>query len=181
MKRSIVSGETFSERQAAGAYPAGEGWVATLYLSPRAGGTVISITGTADGDDHVLAASAATTAAWPAGWYGWETWVASGDEQYRLAAGQIEVRASLVAASTGGDTRTDAEKALADARAAFAAFSPTVKFYMIGGRQMTFNTAAEIITQIRYWETVVRREGHAAALAAGMPTDRKVFVRMGRA
>jgi hypothetical protein len=62
-----------------------------------------------------------------------------------------------------------------------AAWTPTTRRYTIGERQMEFNSAAEIITLIGYWEQQVRRELAAQDRAAGLPTGRKVFVRMGRA
>lgn len=178
---SIRAGETLNHLASVADYPAGDGWVLTLYLNPRAGGTVRSVASTASGDDHLLQATAATTANWAAGKYGWQIWAALGAEKYLLEEGQLEVRTSLIAASAGTDTRTQAEIALDDAKAALAAWSPTTRRYRINGREMEFNNATEIIQVIKHWESEVRREQAAAALAAGRASGRKVYVRLGRA
>lgn len=177
----LVQGETLNLRASVADYPASAGWVLTLYLNPRAGGTARSVTGTADGDDHLLQAAASTTADWAAGSYGWEVWAALGSERYRVDAGQLQVAASLIGAAAGTDTRTQAEVALDAAKAALAAWTPTTRRYRINGREMEFNSSAEIIAVITHWESEVRRERAAAAIAAGRPSRRKVHVRMARA
>ena len=87
----------------------------------------------------------------------------------------------LAALAGGADTRSQAQKALDDARAALAAWTPTTRKYTIGGRAMEFNSVAEILQLISYWDAQVRREQAAQAMAAGMKTGRKIHVRMGRA
>jgi hypothetical protein len=181
LQSTLVQGETLNYRATVADYPAGDGWVLTLYLNPRAGGTARSVVGTADGDEHLLQATAATTANWAAGSYGWEIWASYDVERYRIDAGQLDVAASLISAAAGADTRTQAESALDAAKTALAAWTPTTRRYRINGREMEFNSAAEIIAVITHWESEVRRERAAAAIAAGRPTRRKVHVRMARA
>jgi len=181
MQNQIVAGETLNYRAIAPDYPASAGWVVTLYLNPRAGGTATSVSSTADGDDHLLQVSATTTASWDAGAWGWETWAALGAERYRLEHGQWEVVPGLIGAAAGTDTRSQARRALDDAKAAFAAWTPTTRRYKIGAREMEFSSTAEIIQVISYWENEVRREENAAGMAAGRPDKRKVHVRLGRA
>lgn len=181
MQDQIVAGETLNYRAVAADYPASAGWVVTLYLNPRAGGTATSVTGTASGDDHLLQVSAATTAGWAAGWWAWETWAAKAGERYRLEAGQLQVVAGLIGAAAGTDTRSQAQRALDDAKAAFAAWTPTTRRYRINGREMEFASTADIIKVVQYWENEVQREANLAALAAGRPSSRKVYARMGRA
>lgn len=178
---TLVQGETLNYTASVADYPAGDGWVLTLYLNPRSGGTARSVTSTASGDDHLLQATSTTTATWAAGDYGWEIWAALGSERYRLEAGQLELVPSLIGAAAGTDTRTQAEVALDAAKAALAAWTPTTRRYRINGREMEFNSAADIIQVIRHWENEVRRERDAAAMAAGRASSRKVYVRMGRA
>lgn len=181
MQNQIVAGETLNYRAVASDYPASAGWTVTLYLNPRAGGTATSVTSTASGDDHLLQVSAATTAGWAAGWWAWETWASKASERYRLEAGQLQVVAGLIGAAAGTDTRTQAERALDDAKAALAAWTPTTRRYRIGGREMEFASTADIIAVISHWQAQVNRERAAASLAAGRPNPRKLQVRMGRA
>lgn len=181
MHKRFVRGETLNYRVIAPEYPASAGWQVTLYMNPRAGGTVVSVSGVADGDDHLLQATSTTTASWLAGWYSWEEWAAKGAEQYRIAGGQTEIVFGLVGVAAGFDTRTQAQIALDDAKAAFAAWTPTTRRYRIAGREMEFSDTTEIIRVVQYWENEVRREQAAEAMAAGRPNPRKLLVRLGRA
>lgn len=162
-------------------YPASSGWVATLYLNPRAGGTNISVVGTASGADHLVQAAAADTDDWALGWYAWETWVAKDLERYRLEAGQLQVVAGLIGATAGTDNRSQAQRALDDAKAALAAWNPTKRRYRINGREMEFNSPSDIIAVISHWTAEVKREQAAEAMADGRPNPRKLLVRLGRA
>ena len=135
MQDTLVAGETLNFLAITTDYPASAGWVVTLYLNPRAGGTATSVTGTASGDDHLLQVSAATTAGWAPGAWAWDTWAAKGSERYRLEAGQLQVQAGLIGAAAGLDTRSQAQRALDDAEAALAAWTPTTKRYRINGRE----------------------------------------------
>lgn len=179
---TIVRGQSLSHLVPAGEYPASAGWAATLYLNFRAGGAAtIAVTGSAVGADHLLEATAATTANWQAGDYAFEIWVVNGAQKVRIQAGQLAVRASVVGLGVGVDTRTQAEKAVADLKAAIAAWSPTTRRYSIAGREMEFRAVADILTLLSFWQQEVRREQAAQAIQDGTPTGRKVYVRMGRA
>ena len=181
MQNQIVAGETLNYLATAPDYPADQGWTVTLYLNPRAGGTATSVASVASGADHLLQISSSTTGNWAAGWWAWETWASKSSERYRLEAGQLQVVAGLIGAAAGIDTRTQAQKALDDANAALAAWTPTQKRYRIGGREMEFNSSAEIIAIISHWTSAVKREQAQQAMAAGRPNPRKLQVRMGRA
>lgn len=181
MQDTLVAGETLNFLATTPDYPASAGWVVTLYLNPRAGGTATSVTGTASGDDHLLQVSAATTAGWAPGAWAWETWAAKGGERYRLEAGQLQVQAGLIGAAGGLDTRSQAQRALDDAEAALAAWTPTTKRYRINGREMEFNAPADIIAVINHWRTAVKSEQAEQAMAAGRRNPRKLQVSIGRA
>ena len=181
MQDTLVAGETLNFRATTPDYPASAGWVVTLYLNPRAGGTPTSVTGTASGDDHLLQVSAATTAGWAPGAWAWETWAAKGSERYRLEAGQLQVQAGLIGAAAGLDTRSQAQRALDDAEAALAAWTPTTRRYRINGREMEFSAPADIIAVISHWRTAVKREQAEQAMAAGRRNPRKLQVSIGRA
>jgi hypothetical protein len=181
MQNIIIQGETLNYIAEAGDYPAGDGWSLQLLLNPRSGGTAQSINSTASGDDHLVQVSAAATTTWATGAYGFHLWAVKGGERYTVESGQVEVRPGLVGASGGVDTRSQAQKALDDANAALAAWVPTQKRYKIAGREMEFNSPADIIAVISHWTAAVKREQAAAAMAAGRPNPRKLLVRMGRA
>lgn len=184
MLPKIVAGDTLAHAVTLTDYPASAGWVLAYRLVPRAAGTAYAFTSTADGDDHAITVAAATTANWAAGNYTAAAYVTLGTERYSVASesGQVVVHPNPASIGPGTDTRTQAEIALADARAAFAAWSPTQKGYMIGGRQMYFNTPGQIIEVINHWAAEVQRDQRAADIAAGLGSAKgKVYVRMARA
>ena len=182
MQTSIVAGETLNYRASLADYAASAGWALRLVLTPRAGGTVQTVDSTASGDDHLIQATATTTGGWAAGLYGWEIWAINGAEQYRVDAGQLQVWPGLLAASAGTDTRSDAQIALDAVRQTIRGTATAgVLSYTIGGRQLQRYSISELIELETRLISDVRREADAAARAAGRPSSRKVYVRMGRA
>lgn len=181
MNPTLDVGATLNYRATLPEYKATDGWEATLHLNPRAGGTVRSVVAAPSGEDFLFQEAGSVTAGWAPGPYAWEVWVQKAGERYRVNGGQVQLRATLLAAAAGTDTRSQAQKALDDARTALAAWTPTTRKYTIGGRAMEFNSAAEILQLITHWETQVKREQAAERLAAGLKTGRKVHVRIGRA
>lgn len=180
MLERLVLGDTLNYATSVADYPASSGWVLKFRLVPRVSGSAIEITCTADGDLHRAQVSASTTAAWAAGTYSWLSWVEQGSEKYSVSNGQIQLIADPRSASAPLDLRTDAQVALDQSKAAFAAWTPTTRSYSIGGRSMEFNSPADILPVIRFWEGEVAKEANAAAMAKGMASGRRVFVRLGR-
>jgi hypothetical protein len=182
MRSTIVAGETFNYSAAPADYLATGGWSLRLVLNPRAGGVNVTVNSTASVDEHLLQATAATTADWAAGLYGWELWALKDAEQYRLQAGQLRVLPSLLAAAAGTDTRSDAQIAL-DAVTATINGTATggVLSYSIDGRELRRYSMEELIVLQNKLANDVRNEQDQAARDAGRPTSRKISVRMGRA
>lgn len=177
----IVAGDRLNVTLQVPDYPAGGGYTLTLRLVPRVAGTAIELTATASGDSYVISASSAATAAYGAGEYSWHAYVTSGSDRYTVGTGQITVKANPAALAAGTDTRSEAERAVADLRAALKAWDATRKSYTVGDVSMTFNSPGEIIKLIGYWETVLERELGKADSAAGRLNRKKIFVRLARA
>lgn len=182
---SLTAGTTLSYTTSVPDYPANASWVLKTRLIPRVSGSAILLTGAADGTDptlHRITASAATTAAWAAGVYSWASWVEKAGEVYDIGTGTVEITPDPRLATAGAlDTRSDAQVALEAAKAALAAWSPTTKSYTIGERSYTFNSPQDIFAVINYWQNQVKREEDALAMAAGLGSRRKVYVRLNRA
>lgn len=109
LTNKIAAGYTLEFSTSTPDYPASEGWALKYKLAPRAGGSIINITATADGDDHLVQITAATTATWAAGWYTFEAYVEKGAEVYSLERGPVQIVAALAA---GQDTRLHVEKVI---------------------------------------------------------------------
>ena len=160
-------------------YPASGGYTLKYRLVPRAGGSAYVITASASGDAYAVNVAAATTAAWVAGEYSWHAYIEISGARYTVGSGQLTLRPDPSAIAGGTDTRTQAEIALAQAKAAYASMSanPGRKSYTIGDVSVTFNSPAEILTTINYWETQVQREQHADAIRKGLKNPNRVYVR----
>lgn len=109
LPNEITAGVTLEIPITLTAYPAGEGW--TLKLALR-GPDAIDVTATADGDTHVLGASAATTSAWSPGDYWFVLRVTDGTDIFEIENNRIEIAADLTLAAAGYDGREHVDKVL---------------------------------------------------------------------
>lgn len=181
MQDVITAGTTLNQTTTVAGYPPSDGWTLKMRLVPRnAAHSVQEITAGTDGDLYLVQASAATTANWSAGSYSWHTWVEKGAEKYPVADGQMVVKDNPITMAAGADTRSQARKALDQARDAFAAWMPTRRRFKIGDREQEFNTAAEILAVIRYWELQVDREQSSADPVVARINSGRFYIRATR-
>lgn len=135
-------------------------------LAPRnAANAVISLSATAEGDDHRVLIAAGITASWAADDYSWTRWVEKAGEIYSVDGGQVTVRPDARLVEPGYDARSQAVRAVADLKAALAAFTASkglTASYKIADREMVFKSTSEIIQLITYWEGQVNKEDLAA-------------------
>lgn len=177
----IIAGDTLQFTTAVPDYPASDGYTLTYRLVPRVAGTAITFDATASGDDYAISVAAAATSAWAAGEYAWHAYVTKDGARYTQGSGQITILPDPAAVAAGTDSRTQAEIALAAARAALAAWTPTTKSYTIGDVSKTFASPAEIREVITYWQGRVDAERAAADRAAGRPNRTRYYVGFRRA
>lgn len=181
MQQELIAGDSLNQYTSVAIYPASAGWTLKFRLVPRTvGGSAIELTAAAEGEGYRTTASAAVTATWSADNYGWTSWVEKAGEVYSVESGQIVVRPNPRTVAVGTDLRSQAEKALADAKTAFAAWSPTMRRYRIGEREMEFTQRGEILQIVSFWEVQVKRERREKALAEGRPDPRNTYVRLNR-
>ncbi len=181
MQERLVAGDTLNFSTTVPDYTAADGWTLVYRLVARTGSGAIELTGAADGVDPSLyrvQVPAATTAGWTPGTYSWASWVQQGAERHSLSTGVITIAANPATQTGDLDLRSDAKRALDDAKAAFYAYTPTQRRYRIAGREMEFNAVEDILRYIDALEKEVAREDRAAAMAKGYADRRKTFVRM---
>lgn len=110
----ILAGDTLQWKKSLSDYPASGGWTLKYRLINASG--KIDITAAADGIDHLITVTAATSAAYTAGTYTWTSYVEKGSgaslERYTLSTGTIIVKPSLATQTTGYDTRSHVKKVL---------------------------------------------------------------------
>lgn len=184
MHTQHTAGDTLSYGVLAPAYPPSAGWVVSLRLVPLvAGSDPISVPGTVVDGQHRVEASAATTAAWPAGGYTWVEIVTRGAERHTLGMGMVTISPDVASLPAGTDTRSLAERTLAALEQAYATWCTTkgnVKRYKIMEREMEFHSAGEIQAQIEFWSNKVKTEKEAARIAAGGKPRNRLLVRFAR-
>lgn len=96
------------------------------------------------------------------------------------ATGTFTITPDVSLGNIGFDSRSTAEKALADAEAALANLTSSgkrVREYSIGSRSAKYYTAAELIAAISYWKIRVRNEQHSKAIANGLGNPSNLQVR----
>lgn len=89
-------------------YPAPDWEV--VYNLRCAGKTVINITSDADGSDHAIDISAATSAGYADGIYDYVAYATDGADKFEIERGTIEIKPDLSAATSSFDGRSQAQK-----------------------------------------------------------------------
>jgi enamine deaminase RidA (YjgF/YER057c/UK114 family) len=178
----LTAGDTFNPAPTVTpAYPASAGWVLKYRLRHNTAGLgEITLVCAAAGDDHQPSAPAGTTAQWVPGAYSWASWVERGGESYSLESGQITVLPDPRTAAAGVDGRSQAERAVADCKAALATLGASggrIKRYSIAGREVEFDTAGDALRLLNHWQAELTRERRAASIAAGLGNPARVRVR----
>lgn len=178
---TLIAGDTLNFLTNGGDYPAGAGWVLTYRLVPRTAGPVaISITSTAEGDDHRVQVGSSATAAWTPGLYSWACYATLGTERQTLQSGVTTILPDPGVAATL-DTRSNAQIALDNITATLEGrASSAVAEYSIAGRALKHIPIAELIKMQSHLKLQVANEAAACAIAKGLPNPRRVLVRFGR-
>lgn len=159
MQQNIIAGDTLSFARNCTAYPASAGWRLLYTLIPRASSAQrINFDSQADGSAHRVNVAAALTKGWAPGDYAWACTATDGVNVCTVERGQCVIEPNPREAASGTDSRSLARRALDDARAAMAAWSPTRRRYKVGDREQEFNSAQEILRVIAYWERECARE-----------------------
>ena len=160
----LIAGDTLNFATSVPAYPASSGWVLKYRLVPRSTGTAVSLTSTADGDDHRITVAASTTATWSAGEYAWASWVEQGAEVYSIETGQLTVAPDPRAMAVGTDTRTHAERMLDAIQATLEGRATEAHSEIeINGRRLRYMPHTELLVlRDRYaWEVRSQRAATA--------------------
>lgn len=175
----FTAGDTVKWIRELSDYSAADGWVLTYAF--RNGAGHFDATATGSGTDHTVTLSAATTKAFRPGVYAWGAYAtkAATSERYEVGRGQVVVLANMAEAAAF-DARSPAQIAVDDIRAAIATMRSSggrVRRYRIGDREMEFETLADLIKLLRYWESQVAGEDAAARIAKGLGSKTRVQVR----
>jgi len=175
---SFTAGDTISWTRSLADYPASAGWVlAYRFINAT---SMFDLTGTAQGDTHVISQTAASTAAYAAGTYAWQAFVTKGSERYTVGNGTCVVAPNLAGVSGAGfDDRTPARKALDALNGGLETFGSNahVQGYTIEGREMRYRTFADFMAARDRLALEVAREDAAQRARAGLGAKNRLRVR----
>lgn len=176
---SIIAGDTAKWLKTLADYPASAGW--TLVYTLINADHKISISTTAQGDDHLVNVSAATTAAWHAGAYDWRAQATLVGEVYTVASGRMTIGASFDAV-VKLDNRSSSRKMLDAVEAVMLKTASTnVQEYEIAGRRLKHYSMGELLQLRDRLRGEVAREDaaiNAANGTGGVPG--RIYVRFGQ-
>ena len=178
MKNELTAGDTLNFTTSGGDYPASSGWSLVYKLIPRTSGSVITITSTADGDDHLVQAGASTTATWAAGTYSWACYASKSGERQTLQTGVTQILPDPGVVTTL-DTRSSARIALDAMDLLLQSYGSKayLQSYEIAGRKQQFASPGDFMAFRSKLQAEVAREDNAARIAAGMSPRNQIAVR----
>lgn len=171
----ILAGDTAKWLKSLADYPASAGWVLSYALVSAA--QRYTFAATAQGDDHLVNVTAATTAAYAAGGYEYRGTVSKAGEVFTIASGRLTISPAFGAAV---DARSQARRTLEAIEATLEgrASSATAE-YQIAGRQMKYIPIPELLQLRDRYRMDVAGEDKAAHIAKGLGNPGRIYVRFG--
>lgn len=157
----LRAGDTIRWRRSLPDYQATAGWVLAYTLITAS--SVHAIATTADGDDHVAEALAASTGAWPAGAAQMVEYATNGAERVTISSLPVRVLPNLAAAVAGTDLRSHARKVLDAIEAWLESRAPVAGTLEIAGRRIQHYSLEELLALRDRYRAEVAREDAAAA------------------
>lgn len=174
----VTAGDYITWEKSLSDYPASAGWVLTYALLNSS--AKLTITATASGDDHLVAIAAATSAAYTAGVYQWQSYVTKTTERYTIATGSITVKANLSGITVATDTRTHVKKVLDAIEALIEGRATTGEQEMtIDGTRLVKMTVEQLLALRGRYYAYYQQELAAEKIARGLGTGSgKIRVRL---
>ena len=171
---SWVAADTVSWVITLSDYPADVYTLSYAFVSPT---LRLAVTCSASGLSH-LATLTTTTSNIAAGTYRWQRYATNGSTRYFTGQGTTEVITNFGAASSGYDSRTDAEKMLDALNAILVGKAGVDQLAMtIQGRSLTRLSPAELISWRNKMKGEVARERREERAALGLDLGNKVRTR----
>lgn len=160
-QKTITAGNSVAWTISLDDYPASDSWALSYILLNST--TKITISSSADGDDHAVDLAAVTTAAYTAGEYEYTAMVTDGTDRYTVETGIITIMPDPSALSTY-DGRSHAKKVL-DALELLleGKASDDAASYAIGNRSLTKMSPDELMM----WRDRYRAEYRKEQMIAG--------------
>jgi hypothetical protein len=175
----IFAGDTFKWKVSLSDFPASSGWTLKYVFTNGTDGEG-PFSATADGDDHQMTVSAATTSAWTAGAYTFVAYVEAGSDRVTIDEGAITVKADRSAGAaydgrTHARTTLDAVEAVIENRATLDQMK-----YSIAGRSLDRMPVDDLLKFRAEYRKEVAQELREDRIKAGLGVNSKIRVRFSR-
>jgi hypothetical protein len=172
----LVAGDTWQWKKSLADYPAGDGWqLVTVFANATQRFAVAS---TADGNDHLLALTAAQSSSKVPGRYVWVTFAKLGAARHQVGAGECEVLPNLEG-DRPWDRRSHARKVLEAIEAVIERrASKDQEEFAIGDISLKRMPIADLLVLRDRYKAEVAGEQAGAALAAGLNGAKRLMVRL---
>lgn len=174
---SFVAGDTISWVRCLAAFPANAVPAWSLTYELIGGPQPISFTSTpdADGTSHDIYVAPATTATWAPGDYELYGYAGNGIDRQLIYRGDCPIWQNQEAAKAGQDTRTLAQKMLANIEAAMVASSGNpLLITRIGDAEFRFRTTEDWMLFYKYWVDRRKNEIDEERAQSGKPSRNKI-------
>lgn len=171
-------GDTWQWQKVLNDYPANQGWTLTYYFRKGDAQFSIACTVATDGVSFLAYVAPATTAAYRPGRYQWQARVANGTDSYVVLEGEIVAQPDP-AATGGQDPRSEARRIIVDLKAAMRRRAGGRVHVMIDGQAVQFDTQADLIRALTYWNGVLEEEINKYRIQQGLGSKRTIRARLG--
>lgn len=171
MKTEIIVGDTLDFETTVTDYPATDGWTLYHRLVPLTAGAAISMTATtaADGISYRTQVAPAVTAAYVAGEYAWNSWVAKTGARQSVESGQVTLLPDPAVTVAPMDNRSHARKVLESIQAVIEGRATVdQQEYSIGDRTLKLTPVPDLILLKQHFQREVAKEDNATRLANGL-------------
>ena len=172
----FTAGDTLEFTEYVSDYAPEDGWALSYVLVNAL--NVYTVSSSDNGDsNHLVAETAANTAAWVAGEYRWQSYVTKGAERYTVARGSVTIKPNF--ADGAIDARSHVEKVLSDLEALLEGKAGVdVVDYTINGRQIAKASPEQLLIWRDKYKIELARLNKEADLQAGIKSSNKVYTRL---
>jgi len=174
----ITAGDTIRWSKSLSDYPA-DAFALHYALTPISGGTPITVDASADGTDHAITISAATSAGYTSGVYRWASYVieAATSERTTLERGQLNIYPDPTTSSA--DTRSTVKQIYDAINATILGEASNSQLkVVIDGDSLETKSTADLLALESRFRNLLRQEEDAEKLNKGLHTGSRIQVRM---
>ena len=176
--RRIIAGDTLKFKISNGDFLASSGWTYKIKFTSMTSSMGV-YSSTADGDDHQMTISEATTDDWVAGEYVYQAYFVHTDgTRWTVDTGGFEVKYDVAGGSGNKDLRSHAKTALDAIESVLESRASLDQMkFQLAGRSLERTPVDDLLKFREYYRREVKAEERADKIADGKSTGGRIRVR----